>query len=437
MSALAQVARRRGVEVSGCDIDLRASADVIASGATVQEGHSADHALGTRAVIYTSAVSPNHEELVEANRIGVPTVRRAEALAEIVRGATVVGISGTHGKTTTTAMLTDALTAVDARPTGIVGGRVATWGGNAKHGGDDLFVLEADEYDKSFLALYPTIAIVNNVEADHLECYGDLESLEDAFVEFANRSERAIFSADDAGARRIASRMTVPHWTVGTADDADIGIRALTRDEHGSSCRLVFVDGTCVDIRLSVPGLHNVRNAAIAIAAVHALGKDVAGAATALEKFEGVGRRFEVVGEIGGVTVIDDYAHHPAEIRATLDAARQRYPNRRVIAVFQPHLFSRTQLFHIEFGNVLRAADVVVVTDIYPARESPIVGVTGKLVADAVGDGQLVHWIPDRTALARRLISMVEPGDVVLLLGAGDITLTAAELTHRLAQEAA
>jgi UDP-N-acetylmuramate--alanine ligase len=438
MSALALVARRRGIEVSGCDIDPRAAGDVVSAGARVYTGHSAEHAAGSRAVVYTSAVSLEHDELQEAARLGIPVVRRAEALAEIVRGATVIGVAGTHGKTTTTAMLTEALVAAGNQPTGIVGGRVAAWEGNARLGSDTLFVLEADEYDKSFLTLHPTIAIVNNVEADHLECYGDFASLEGAFVEFAGRARRVLVGGDDPGAIRVGGRVGVPVWTVGLSDDADVRIRDIVRHATETEALIDLPDASHVRLRLRVPGLHNLRNAGMALGAVYALGADVEKAARALAEFSGVGRRFEVVADIDGVTVVDDYAHHAAEISATIEAARQRFPERQIIAVFQPHLYSRTQQQYEVLGGALQAADRVVVTDIYPAREKPIEGVTGKLVAGAAGgSGVPVDWVPDVTKLPGYLSSLIRAGDVVLMLGAGDITHSTSQLARRLTEEAA
>jgi UDP-N-acetylmuramate--alanine ligase len=335
-------------------------------------------------------------------------------------------------------MLTEALVAAGNQPTGIVGGRVAAWEGNARLGSDTLFVLEADEYDKSFLTLHPTIAIVNNVEADHLECYGDFASLEGAFVEFAGRARRVLVGGDDPGAIRVGGRVGVPVWTVGLSDDADVRIRDIVRHATETEALIDLPDASHVRLRLRVPGLHNLRNAGMALGAVYALGADVEKAARALAEFSGVGRRFEVVADIDGVTVVDDYAHHAAEISATIEAARQRFPERQIIAVFQPHLYSRTQQQYEVLGGALQAADRVVVTDIYPAREKPIEGVTGKLVAGAAGgSGVPVDWVPDVTKLPGYLSSLIRAGDVVLMLGAGDITHSTSQLARRLTEEAA
>ena len=300
-------------------------------------------------------------------------------------------------------------------------------------------MVEADEYDRSFLWLYPTIAIVNNVEADHLECYDDeYEVLESAFVTFASRARRAILNGDDPGARAVAARVSCPRWTVGFAADADVRITDVTGGPEGSTATVTFPGGPVVSLVLGVPGEHNVRNAAAALAAVHALDADVVRAAAGLADFAGVGRRFEVVATVEGVTVVDDYAHHPTEVAATLAAARSRFPGRRLVAVFQPHLYSRTAQHGDALGRALATADIAVVTEIYPARETPLPGIHGGLVADAARrDNPNVIFVPDETDLAAQIGRMVQPGDVVLVLGAGSITLVARALPAVLAEAAA
>jgi len=369
--------------------------------------------------------------LDKARALGLPVVRRADALGDLVAGGRegVVAVAGTHGKTTTTVMVTEALTAAGRNPTGLAGGRVAAWGGNARIGGEDLYVVEADEYDKAFLSLRPTIAVVNNVEADHLECYGSMEALEDAFAEFANRAGRVIVGADDAGADRVALRVSAPVWRVGHGATADVRIRAPRLEPGGSRATISLPDGDTVELVLVVPGLHNVRNAAAALAVLHALGADVHAGARALSEFRGVGRRFERLGEAGGVTVVDDYAHHPTEVAATLAAARQAFPGRRLVAVFQPHLFSRTALHGEALGKALAAADVVVVAPIYAAREQPQVGVTHHLVVrGATRAGAATVGVRDRAGLTAHVARAVRTGDVVFTLGAGDITRVGPEL---------
>src|SRR6266487_1939535 len=421
MSALALIARHRGVAITGCDSDTSGTGvdDLTALGIPVWKGHDPSHVEGARAVVVTAAVPRDHPELLKARALGLPVVRRADALGELVAGGKegVVAVAGTHGKTTTTVMVTEALTAARRNPTGLAGGRVAAWGGNARIGGDDLFVVEADEYDKAFLSLTPTIAVVNNVEADHLECYGSMEALEDAFVEFASRAER------------VALHVTAPVWRVGHGATADVRIRAVRLEPGGSRAMISLPGGHTIDLALAVPGLHNVRNAAAALAVLQALGADVQAGAQALAEFRGVGRRFERLGEAGGVTVVDDYAHHPTEVSATLAAARQAFPGRRVIAVFQPHLFSRTALHGEALGKALAAADVVVVAPIYAAREQPQAGVTHHLVVrGATRAGAPTVGVRDRAGLTTHVARAVREGDVVFTLGAGDITRIGPEL---------
>jgi UDP-N-acetylmuramate--alanine ligase len=300
-------------------------------------------------------------------------------------------------------MTTEALAAAGLAPTGIAGGRVNEWGGNAKPGGDRLFVVEADEYDQAFLALTPSVAVVNNVEADHLECYGSLEALEQAFVTFAGRAGRILIGADDPGAGRVT----------------------------GSRATLSVPGRSPVTLRLQVPGIHNLRNASAALGVVVALGGEVEPALEALARYRGLGRRFERLGEVRGIALVDDYAHHPSELEATLAAARQAFPGRRLFAVFQPHLYSRTAQHGIAMGRALAAADLVIVTSIYPAREQPIPGVTAATVADAARDaGARVVYEPDRERVGDRIHEMVREGDVVITLGAGDITRVGRELAQ-------
>jgi UDP-N-acetylmuramate--alanine ligase len=431
MSALALIARRRGVAVSGCDVDLAGAADLTALGIPVSQGHDPAHLVGARAVVVTAAVSPDQPELRRARELGLPIIPRKVALAELIQGARAVAVAGTHGKTTTTVMTTEALTAAGLHPTGIAGGRVSSWGGNARVAGDDLFVVEADEFDQAFLTLHPTIVVVNNVEPDHLECYGSMAALEDAFVEFAGRAEIAIISADDPGAVTVGDRIRTEVRRFGLAEGADVRISAVVPRADHTDARIIWRDGRSVSLRLKVPGLHNLRNAVAALAVADALGAPLEAAAEALGDFGGVGRRFERLGEFSGVAVVDDYAHHPSELAATLSAARQAFPGRRLVAVFQPHLYSRTAAHGQAMGQALAAADLVIVTEIYPAREQPIAGVTGRLVADAAGQaGADARFEPTRSEVGRTVYQVLKTGDVVLTLGAGDITRVAPELVR-------
>ena len=431
MSALALIAYRRGVAVSGCDMDPAGAADLAALGVRIAQGHNPAHLAEVRAVVVTAAVPSGHPELERAREMGVAIVPRKVALAELIEGSVTVGVSGTHGKTTTTVMTTEALTAAGRNPTGIAGGRVSSWGGNARVAGNDLFVVEADEFDKAFLTLHPTVAIVNNVEPDHLECYGSMAALEDAFVEFAGRARVAIINADDPGARQIGERVgTAVRW-FGCSPEADIRISDVVQQADATRARILWRNGRSLDLRLKVPGLHNLRNAVAALAAVDALDGALEPAAAALAEFQGVGRRFERLGEFAGVAVVDDYAHHPSELAATLSAARQAFPGRRLVAVFQPHLYSRTAAHGQAMGEALAVADLVFVTEIYPAREQPIAGVSGQQVADAAERaGADARFQPTRADVGRNVYQELRAGDVVLTLGAGDITRVAPELVR-------
>ena len=428
MSALALAALRRGVAVTGCDLDDTAFPDLRAAGAIVDIGFDTAHLDGARAVVATAAAALDHPELCAAREIGLPIVFRKDALAKLVNGTTLVAIAGTHGKTTTTVMTTEALRAGGLHPSGLAGGRVAAWGGNALLDGDALFVVEADEYDQAFLTLKPTIAVVNNVESDHLECYGSLGALEAAFVTFAGRAKRALIGLADTGSDRVAAELGETVWRFGVdRGNVSIAVRELGAD--GSRADVTLPDERVVPLALRVPGVHNLRNATAALGVVFALNADVAAALEALAGFSGVGRRFERLGDERGITFVDDYAHHPTELAATLAAARQAFPDRRLVAVFQPHLYSRTQEHGETMGRVLAAADVVVVADVYGAREQPRANVTGKIVADAAtASGAMVLYEPLRDELAVETAALLREGDVLITLGAGDVTRVGPEI---------
>lgn len=433
MSALAELFVRRGVAVTGCDANLGEAGDLRALGIPLYEGHDPLHVAGSRALVVTSAMRPDHPELEAARALGIPIVRRAEALGDAVSGGELVAVAGTHGKTTTTTMTTEALNAAGLSPTGVAGGRVRAWNGNLRYGGDRVFVVEADEYDRSFLALAPTVAVVTNVEADHLDIYSDLGDITATFEKFLEPARVVVVCADDAGAAGLRLPQRAERLDYGLGDGARLRASDITND-GGRSGYEAWLDGTPVaTVRLSVPGLHNVRNSLAAMAAGIALGADPTALASGLGRFEGVQRRFEHVGEVRGVTIVDDYAHHPTEVAAALEAARAAFPGRRVIAAFQPHLYSRTRDFATAFGVELAAADSIFLAEIYPARENPIEGVSSAMVADAASQaGRPPAWVGARTDLAESLGAAVRDGDVVLTLGAGDITRTGPELLELL-----
>ncbi len=430
MSALAELFVRRGLVVTGSDMSAAGNADLEALGVTVHRGHSAEFVSGARAVVASSAISAEHVELVAARARGIPVIRRAEALGAAVAGMEIVGIAGTHGKTTTTVMTTEALSATIASPTGIVGGRVQRWGGNLRWGGGNTVVVEADEYDRSFLALHPTIAVVTNVEADHLDIYADLADIVAAFEEFLSGARGIVICADDAGADSLALPESADVIRYGL-DHPDARLVGIT---DGKSMRIIFDGAPLGDLTLQVPGEHNRRNALAALGVGLLLGYGFDELRSGLESFIGVERRFERKGESSDVLVIDDYAHHPTEVRATLEAARAAFPSRRIVAVFQPHLYTRTRDFAEEFGAALaEGADVVALTDIYKAREEPIDGVTSQLIADAAGRaGHPPDWFGLRVDATDAVLGLLMPGDVVLTMGAGDVTLVGPELLRAL-----
>lgn len=441
MSALAELFVRRGATVTGCDANPVSVDDLRTLGVEVAAGHDPAHVASARAVVVTSAVPRSHPELAAARAQGVPVIRRAEALAEAVAGGLTIGIAGTHGKTTTTVMTTEALAAAGLDPTGIVGGRVGAWGGNLRLGGHERFVVEADEYDRSFLALTPGVAVVTNLEADHLDIYADLADIRAAFAEFVGRARSVVLCADDDGAATLPTRVdseVVRYSAALAGEDAHRDARLIAREVRsipggGSTCEIVWDGRTLGTLTLQVSGLHNVRNALAAIVVGLLLGAPFAALRPGLEAFRGVERRFERLGEAGGVLVIDDYAHHPTELEATLAAARAAYPGRRIVAAFQPHLYTRTRDFAPAFARALAGADVALVADIYPAREAPIEGVTADLVSDAMRRaGVPAAWRGPRDALADALATRVRAGDVVLTIGAGDVTRTGPELLAQL-----
>ncbi len=439
MSALAELFIRRGYTVTGCDTSQAIASDLERLGVHVQQGHDPSHVDGAQEIVVTSAVPKNHPELRRARQLGIPVTRRAEALGKAVAGGELVAIGGTHGKTTTTVMTTEALTAAGLDPTGVVGGRVGSWDGNLKAGSDKLFVVEADEYDRSFHALAPTIAVVTNMEADHLDIYpGGLDEIRDAFAQFVRGARTIILCADDKGACRLPTPNTAEVIRYGTsAKEARLVARNI--ESHGAGSKFdVAYDGAALgSVHLGVPGLHNVRNSLAAIAAGLALGVKLEQLAPGLEGFAGVERRFQRIGEANGVMIIDDYAHHPTEIAATLEAARSAFPGRRIVAAFQPHLYTRTRDFHQEFADALALADIVFLTDLYPAREKAIEGVSSAMIGDpmrAASDGP--QWQGPRDDLAAALKNFVKEGDVVLTIGAGDITKTGPELRELLLNRA-
>ncbi|MGJ3192813.1 UDP-N-acetylmuramate--L-alanine ligase [Paenarthrobacter sp. FR1] len=421
MSAVARIMVARGVPVSGTDgKDLPVMHDLAAAGARIAVGYDAENLGDAQTIVAGSAIRADNPELTAARAAGLPVLHRSEALAATMAGHRVVTVAGTHGKSTTTSMIAVLLKEAGVDPSFAIGANVPALGVNAAHGASDIFVAEADESDGSFLNYRPLIAVVTNVEADHLDHYGTPEAVFASFDSFAALLPPEgilLVCADDAGARaladRTASKGTTRVLTYGTADDADIRLH-----DAGPGDVSVAVAGEVHRLELQVPGRHNALNAAAAFAVAVELGVAPDAAAAALAHFTGASRRFELKGQGRGVRVYDDYAHHPTEVRAALSAARSVAAGNKVHVLFQPHLFSRTREFADEFAEALNSADTALVLDIYPAREDPIPGVTSALITDHLSTGRLVS----ADEAVRAIATVAGEGDVVLTVGAGDVT---------------
>jgi UDP-N-acetylmuramate--alanine ligase len=444
MSALARILLERGLEVSGCEArDSLTVAGLRALGATVHIGHSPAHLEDADTFIYTTAINPRHEEFVAARESGKRVLRRAAALASALEDKRCVAVAGTHGKTSATSLLVVAAQACGADPSFAIGGNLYETGKNAHLGTGPLAIVEADESDGSFLLVRPSAAVITNVEADHLENHGDLEGIFRAFEMFVDRIDLdgiLLTCADDAGARRIADyarglgRMV---RTYGLADDADVRVSEIVT---GADAVLFSVDGLAGGPRRvrvgSLIGAHMALNATAALMLAEHLGLDVDTAAASWAVFGGVHRRFESHGEGGGVRVYDDYAHHPTEIAASLTAAKQALAGSgRLIAVFQPGTYSRTQTFAREFADAMAVADIAVVMDVFPAREEPIPGVTGATISDLVAlPAEQVIYEPRYEAVPERVAAVARPGDLVVTMGIGNVYLLCDEIREACAR---
>lgn len=428
MSGIAEILLDQGFEVTGSDQQVSETTKRLEElGARVYRGHSAEYLDEADVVVYSSAVHLDNPELVSAVERKIPIIRRAEMLAELMRTKYGIAIAGTHGKTTTTSMTSLVLMEGGLDPTVIVGGKLSSFGGtNARLGHGEFIVVEADEFDRSFLQLTPTIAAITTLEREHLDIYTDLEDIKRAFVEFANKVPFygfVILCLDEPSIQEIIPQIRKKIITYGLNAQSDLRAVTITFNTKRSSYRLVYKGKDMGIINLNVPGLHNVKNSMAAIGIGLELGIDFNKVKKAIESFSGVYRRLEIKGEIDGIMVVDDYAHHPTEVQATLSALKSGWPERRVIAVFQPHLYSRTRDFHEEFGKSFFNADVLIVTEIYPAREEPIQGVSGELIVnDARSFGHReAYFVADKRKLPEFLTKIAKTGDVVVTMGAGDI----------------
>ncbi len=449
MSGIARIMLARGVRVSGSDqAESALLAELAAAGARVAVGHAAGHLGDADTLVVSTAIRPDNPELLEAQRRGLRVLHRAAALASVMLGYQGIAVAGTHGKTTTTSMITTVLRHSGAQPSYVIGGILAETGLGADQGAGRQFVIEADESDGSFLMFAPDAAVVTSVEADHLDNYGTLAAIEGAFAAFAGRITPGgvlLASADDPGARALTGhvRPDVTALTYGTAADADYlvsdirsgGMRtSLTVTRQGRQAASTGPAGP-VRLDIAVPGRHNALNAAAAFGLCLELGVPAGDVAAGLAAYRGARRRLELTGEADGVQVIDSYAHHPTELAADLAAARTVAAGGRVIAIFQPHLFSRTRIFAAEFAAALAAADEVLVLDVYAAREDPEPGVTGRLISDAVPGGRAI-FMPDRSDVPAAIAGLAKPGDLVLTMGAGDVTALGPQIVAALRERA-
>lgn len=437
MSGLARMFLARGIRVSGSDrADSPGLRELEALGATVFVGHDAANLTDADTVIHTGAIWPENPEFVTAKERGLHVIHRSQALYWLIGGRRLVSVAGAHGKTTSTGMIVTGLRALDEDPTFVNGGVIASLGVSSAPGNDELFVIEADESDGTFLFYDTSIALITNVDPDHLDHYGSREAFDEAFAKFANDAREAVvISADDPGALAVHARLTHQNiMTFGQSADADLRVHDIQPDGGGVSYTLTY-RGESVNSSLQVPGVHNAINAAGAVAVLVALGQPFDAAAHSVEAFGGTARRFELHETVRGVSVYDDYAHHPTEVDAALDAARTVVGEGRIIALHQPHTYSRTQLMHQEFAEVLEnRADHTIVLDVYGAREDPVPGVTGKLVSDDFRDQANVHFVADWQAAADYAASVARDGDFIVTLGCGNVNLIIPQVLEALAQ---
>lgn len=426
MSGIAEILLNQGFKISGSDLNKTEITDRLESlGVKISKGHSTENLKEADVLVYSSAVTMENPEVKEAIERKIPVIKRSEMLAECMRMKYGVCIAGTHGKTTTTSMVGLVLTEANVDPTIIVGGKLSGLGGtNARLGNSDYIVVEADEFDRTFLSLTPTIAAITTLEKEHLDTYKDLDDIKTSFIQFANMVPFygfVILCLDEPALQDIMPLIKKKVFTYGLASQADVRAIDIEIEEYNSSYTVIYMGKELGRIHLQIPGVHYIKNSMVAVTIGMQMGIDFEIIKKALGNFSGVYRRFETKYK-GEVLVIDDYAHHPTEINATLSAVRDGW-NRRLIAVFQPHLYSRTRDFYAEFGRSFLNADILIGTDIYPAREEPIEGVTGQLVTNAAKSfgHKNVIYEADKTKLPALIKSIIEPGDIVVTLGAGDI----------------
>ncbi len=438
MSGIAEVLLNLGYRISGSDLKLSPITDRLTSlGAVVYEGHRVENLSGAQALVISSAVDAANPEVVEARRLGIPVIPRGELLAELMRLKFGIAVAGSHGKTTTTSMIAAILNHAELDPTVVVGGRAAAMGGsNARVGRSDLLVVESDESDGSFLKLAPILAVVTNIDREHLDHYPDIEAIRSAFTEFVNRVPfygAAVLCLDDDNVQQILPAINRRTITYGQSPQAQVQVTQAAGEHLASHFHVRVQDRDLGEFRLNVPGFHNVLNATAALAIGMELGVDVEKIREALDGYTGVDRRFQTRGEVNGVTVVDDYGHHPTEIRATLAAARQcRYS--RIIAIFQPHRYTRTQHLIDDFARAFQLADAVFVLDIYAASEKPIEGVNAEAVVGRIRafGHRWAEYAGTIDKAVAAVATIVQPGDLVMTLGAGNVWQAGDRLLARL-----
>ena len=435
MSGIAEVLVNLGYSVSGSDVkSSRVTERLAQRGVRVFVGHRAEQVGSADVVVISSAVRPSNPEVAEARRLQVPIIPRAEMLAELMRLKYGVAVAGSHGKTTTTSMVAVVLDRAGLDPTMVIGGRITAFGTNAKLGDSDLMVVEADESDRSFLTLAPVIAVVTGIDREHMEAYRDMNDLEDAFVEFVNKVPfygASVLCLDEERVQDMLPRIRRRHVTYGFSAQAEVSADDVKLEGRGATYRLKLAGEPQGEVRLRVPGRVNVLNSLAAVSVGRELGLSLPEIFSGLESFSGVDRRFQVKADSGGILVVDDYGHHPTEIRATLSTAKEAF-GRRTVVVFQPHRFSRVAELFDEFCRAFHQADVLVVTEIYAAGEDPIEGISGKTLADGIEKHghRHVRFVPEVDDVASALEPEIAEGDLILTLGAGSVTAVSDRLAE-------
>jgi UDP-N-acetylmuramate--alanine ligase len=434
MSGLARIALSDGISVSGSDAkDSSVLTALKALGATVYTSHATENVADADVVIYSTAISANNPEMAFAVQRSIPILTRAQALALLMRGSKSIAVAGTHGKTTTSSMMTIALQSCGVDPSFAIGGTLMASGSNAHRGTGDFFVAEADESDGSFIEYKPMAAIVTNIEHDHVDFFQTPEEVTAVFEKFASTIAAdglLVFCADDAGSLNLGSQSaTYSRISYGISDAADLRIDQISLLPMGSTSRIIWKGRAVGTLELQVPGHHNVLNAAACLAMGLSLGLPAHQLLEGLHSFRGAGRRFELKATVHGIRIIDDYGHHPTEIKVTLDAARRYAGDGRLLVIFQPHRYSRTQAFLEDFATTLDLADDVTLLEIYAASEKPIVGISSELIAGKMTNG---HFIPNFVSASERVIDMAKPGDVIITLGAGDVNSLASIIAEGL-----